>query len=73
MSFTIYLSTQWHQVQELSTITVTKDAQKVINDASDFKQKLQTLSISKYYNPSKLIQVVKKLHARSLGMSSIPL
>ncbi|KAI0594917.1 hypothetical protein F4775DRAFT_571898 [Biscogniauxia sp. FL1348] len=65
MSFTIYLSTQWHQVRELSAIAITRDAWKVVGDASGFKKKLREPFIFDYISKSKFIQIVKDLRAGS--------
>jgi len=44
ISFTTYLSSQWHQVRELSVIAITQDAWKVVREASGLKKKLSTPS-----------------------------
>lgn len=65
MSFTTYLSTQWHQIRELSAVAITRDAWKVVGGASGFKKKLKTPSTSYYYNASEFIRMVKRLLAGS--------
>ncbi|KAI0449454.1 hypothetical protein F5B21DRAFT_509141 [Xylaria acuta] len=67
MSFTTYLSTQWHQVRELSAIAITRDAWKVVGDASGFKKKLREPFIYDYYDTSEFIRIIKKLLAGSPG------
>jgi hypothetical protein len=68
MSFTTYLSTQWHQVRELSAIALTRDAWKVVGDASGLKKrKLREPFIYDYYNTTEFIRIVKKLRAGSPG------
>jgi hypothetical protein len=62
---TTYLSTQWHQVRELSAVAITRDAWKVVGGASGFKKKLKTPSTSYYYNASEFIRMVKILLAGS--------
>lgn len=61
MSFTTYLSTQWHQVRELSAIAITKDAWKAVGGASGFKKKQRTPSTYDSYDTSEFIRMVKKL------------
>ncbi|KAI1493431.1 hypothetical protein F5X96DRAFT_621846 [Biscogniauxia mediterranea] len=65
MSFTTYLSSQWHQVRELSTISITKDAWKVVGDASGFKKKLREPFIYDYRHKCEFIPIVKRLLAGS--------
>ncbi|KAK0743081.1 hypothetical protein B0T18DRAFT_330457 [Schizothecium vesticola] len=65
LSFTTYLSSEWHQVRELSAVAVTKDAWKVLGDASRFKKKLRSPFIYDYYDTAEFIRVVEKLKAGS--------
>jgi hypothetical protein len=65
MSFATYLSTQWHQIRELSVIAITRDAWKFLGDASGFKRKLRKPFAYDYYEKKKCIAVIKKLMAGS--------
>ncbi|KAL7786380.1 hypothetical protein V8C37DRAFT_405356 [Trichoderma ceciliae] len=65
MSFTTYLSTQWHQVRELSVIAITGDAWKFIGDASGFKIKLRQPFLYHYQAKSEFIRMIMKLKAGS--------
>ncbi|KAM0449292.1 hypothetical protein ACHAO4_007639 [Trichoderma viride] len=67
MSFTTYLSTQWHQVRELSAIAITRDAWKFIGDASGFKKKLREPFVYDYYDKSEFIRMIMKLMGGSPG------
>ncbi|UKZ53269.1 hypothetical protein TrVGV298_007061 [Trichoderma virens] len=65
MSFTTYLSTQWHQVRELSVIAITRDAWKFIGDAFGFMKKLRKPLIYDYYDKSEFIRMIIRLMAGS--------
>lgn len=67
MSFTTYLSTQWHQVRELSVIAITGDAWKFIDNASGSKKILPPPSVyeCECYDKSEFIRMIKKLMAGS--------
>lgn len=65
MTFTTYLSTEWHQVRELSVIAISRDAWKSIRRASRFKKKLKKPSLCDYYKKSKFLRILMKLTAGS--------
>ncbi|KAM0452045.1 hypothetical protein ACHAPV_009669 [Trichoderma viride] len=67
MSFTTYLSTQWHQVRELSVIAITRDAWKFLGDASGFKKKLREPFVYDYYDKSEFLRMIMKLMGGSPG------
>jgi hypothetical protein len=72
ISFTTYLSSQWHQVRELSVIAMTKDAWAVVGDATGYKKEGKRALVSlpmfwEYRNKDELVIVVKKLLAGTPG------
>ncbi|KAK0612267.1 hypothetical protein B0T14DRAFT_531878 [Immersiella caudata] len=69
MSFTTYLSTQWHQVRELCAIAVAGDAWQVLADAAQFRRNSNRRRpwIYGYHDTAEFMRVVEKLKAGSPG------
>ncbi|KAI1368239.1 hypothetical protein F5Y08DRAFT_355490 [Xylaria arbuscula] len=64
-TFSTYISTDWHQVRELSVIAITRDAWPTIAKASGWKRKQKHPEMYDYRDEAAMLKVIKRLRAGS--------